>query len=294
MIRPVSTRIAFPRPPATVTFGEGLLLAVRYWLASAPRWILPVVAVAGVNALASWFYGASVAGAPTLEHLVGLAAFGQPLPPDAASVAIVRIATGAAQLVASWWFFANAIAGLRGRATPVAWIVGRGIRAFPASVALVLLTTVPIVPMSPGLGPGATGVAIVFLPLAVAALYLEFRLWFWDIAVFDGEGVGAGLRLSWAISNRALMRIIGWAFGLVPAVILIVVVNQLVIRPLGATSPALGDGLLGGLNAALSAFLTVFATVLYESQRARHRAAEIREPAQVRVLDGSPDAQSPS
>lgn len=180
--------------------------------------------------------------------------------------------------IASWVFYATAIAGLRNRPVTLDSVVVRGLLSLVASILMavvavaaflaLLIVTVIVAVLIPPLG------LILILIEAFSAipviLYLEIRLILTGMAIFDGFGPIEGIKESWRLSNGAVLRLLGWgvmaflvslAFGILAAV---------VSTPLALTSLApLGQGVSAGVTAVASCLTVYMMAVIYESQRAR-------------------------
>ncbi|MCJ7709792.1 MAG: hypothetical protein MUQ32_03080 [Chloroflexi bacterium] len=259
------TSFAFVRSPAFVTIGEGLRIAARYWRSSAERWVLPVLAVALVNGLASWVFGAAALDQASLQALLvpgsdgpGMDASG--LPPLLAG----PLAIGLVTVAAEWFLVANAIAGLRGREISLRWVLTAGLRAFVADmvvasgVVMLVLTALTL---------GAAGLLVLLL-LLPALLYLGVRLQFWTLAIFDGAGISDGLRATWTITRGGVLRVFGWGLAMA-GLGLVVSAFSWVLDLVLAGAPTVVSALGAAAGSTLQAFTAIVLAVLYESQRLR-------------------------
>jgi hypothetical protein len=91
------------------------------------------------------------------------------------------------------------------------YVIERGVRVFVAGLilgvvafgALLLLVIFTVVTM---------GIGFLLWFLAVpAAVYIALRLEFMSLAIFDGFGIIDGMKESWRLSQRSVLRIFGWA-----------------------------------------------------------------------------------
>ncbi len=262
----MSPRIAFTRPPAQVTIGEGLTLAARYWAASVERWVLPVAAVALASGLVTWLFPSSLSDTATLERLLRASINGTPVDPSEMPRLVAGpLAVAIVSLVAGWFLTANAIVGLRNRDVTLGWVVTGGLRSFVANVLLGLVVLSALFPL---LALGAIGVllALALIPLAI---YLSFRVSFWTLAVFDGERISSGFGVSWRITRGAVLRLFGWSLALLPLGIAAAIVQLLVDLLIGSVSPPLGDAVSAGIDTTVTSYSILVLAILYESQRER-------------------------
>ena len=286
----MTTRIVFARPPAQVGIGEGLTVAARYWAASAERWILPVVAIALASGLATWLFPASLSDVATLQRLMRMSVDGSSVDPSEVPRLVAGpLAVSIVGLVAGWFITANAIVGLRGREESLRWVVTGGLRSFAVSL-LTGLTLTAIALSSVFFGPLGGLVLLIAIPVGT---YLLLRLSFWTLAVFDGERVSGGLAMTWTISRRAVLRILGWtlvllAIGLVGTLVQLVVGVALV-----PVSRPLADATSAAADAILTSYSILVLAVLYESQRGRRLPGAAQGPAVPRPELEPPPPPSP-
>ncbi len=256
--------IGFVRSPAFATLGEGVSLAARYWRATWDRWLLAVVAVALVTGLAEWLLGGSVVDQRTVSRALLPGSQGQLDPAELPRLMAGPLAVGAVSLVAGWFLLANAVAGLRGREVTLRWVLPSGLRAFAAGM-IVALAFVALLVFSTGLGPIGLLVMLAVLPVL---LYAALRLVFWNLAVFDGSGIGQGARSSWGLTRNSVLRVLGWELAVVGLGLLVTVVDVLIASAL-ADAPVVASVLASAIDTALQAFTIVVSAILYESQRLR-------------------------
>jgi hypothetical protein len=181
-------------------------------------------------------------------------------------------------LVASWVFYATAIAGLRNRPVTLESVVLRGLLylvagilmavvAFVAILAVTILVVVVTV-LSPPLGVLLI-LLLVFAAIPVA-LYLEARLILTGMAIFDGFGPIEGIKESWRLSNGSVMRLLGWGVMAWLISLAFAILAGVVSTPftLGGLAPV-GQGFSAGVTAVAACLTTYMMAVIYESQRAR-------------------------
>jgi hypothetical protein len=262
----VTTRIAFPRPPAQVTIGEGLTLAARYWAASIERWVLPVAAVALASGLVTWLFPASLADRATLERLMRMSIDGTPLDPSEVPRLVAGpLAVAIISLVAGWFLTANAIVGLRNRDVTLPWVLTGGLRSFVANLMIALAVLSVLLPL---LSLGAIGLLLAMAAIPVA-LYLSFRVSFWTLAVFDGERISSGFGVTWRITRGAVLRLLGWSLALLPLGIAAAIAQVIVDVVVGPASRPLADAFSAGLDTTVTSYSILVLAILYESQRGR-------------------------
>lgn len=261
--------IRFDRHPATITIGDGLAAAFRYWRASWMLWILPVAAMVLVNGLAYVAFGSTTIDPRAFESAgAGTRAF--VMPALAPSVLAGPLAVALVSLVVDWFLTAIAVAGLRGRPITADWVIGAGLRTFVAElltgfVALAVSLVIVVVAVA------APVVLIGLFLLVPIGVYVLIRITFWNLAIFDGAGVLGGFDLAWRISRDSVLRMLGWGIvvallgialtlGTVPFTILFAV----------AGVPVVGTTLAAAVSAPFRAYTMIALAVLYESQRWRY------------------------
>ena len=253
--------IAFARSPAAVTLGEALGLAWRYWLASWERWLLAVVAVGLASGLATLLLGTGRLSQETMAQAIVPGG----IDPTAAPALLAGpLAVGIVTLVAEWFLYANAIAGLRGGDLSLGRILVAGLRTL--AVLLVLTPALLLLFVAIALlGPAGGLLLLAMLPLV---LIVGLRLSFWMLVVFEGRGVVESLQSSWAMSRGALLRIFGWQLALVGLSLITSIVTFVAFAALGAL-PAIPAAISAGVATAFSAWSLIAIAILYESQRLR-------------------------
>ncbi len=260
-------RIPFEASPATVTVGEGLTVAASYLRSTWDLWLLPVVLLAAVDAITAWLFGQAVIDQRVVAERLQAGDDAIGIVGDLLGPAIVGgLITLAASIGAGWVFNAIAIAGLRGRGLDAGWIVGAGLRSLVAgalTVAAGLAVLLPFVLLA-----FATTTPLVLVLGVVPALYIGLRLWFWELAIFDGAGIEAGFRMTLAITSGSVLRVFGWTLaisGIGFLVGLVSTIASLVIQ--GA--PWFASAIDAALQGVIAAYSAVVIAVLYESQRLR-------------------------
>lgn len=265
---------AFDRHPAYITIGDGIGTAGRFLGASWMKW-LPVVLVATVaelavsslfaNDLQSWYY---------VDQYTGRIVWSQDVGSKIGPFVAASAGLGLISLIAGWMFTAIAIAGLRNRPLSISWIVGRGlwtlwssfllgIAAFCAVVAVVIVLAVVAI---------ATGPLVVSAGLAafVVAIWVVIRLIFIPLAIFDGRGPIEGIFESWRLSERSVLRLLGW--GLIVGLITfgMGIVASIASAPFSQSRSTLPAQAISSVTTQIATCFQLFLmAVLYESQRAR-------------------------
>lgn len=255
--------IPFSRSAAWVTIGEGLTLGARYWAATWERWVLAVAAVALTDGLATWLLGSTLLDQATMTQLM-LPGGGGIDPSALPGLLAGPLAVSMVSLVADWFLYANAVAGLRGREVTLGWVLGAGLRTLLllAGVALVLSGVVAILAL---LGPVGLLLMLGAVPVVV---YLAFRLQFWVIGVFDGLGVTAAARSSLEITRRAVLRVVGWWLALM-GLSLVIGAFSAATSILFSALPVVPAVVGSMLSTSFQAFSVIVVAILYESQRLR-------------------------
>jgi hypothetical protein len=164
--------------------------------------------------------------------------------------------------VASWIVTGVVITNLRGRPLTAGYVVERGLNLIAAGILLGLalgaagLVLILLVFMAPPLG------ILAFLAAIPVLIYLEIRLIFISLAVFDGFGPIGAIEEAWRLSRDSVLRLLGW--GLVAGLL------SGAVSAAGSASRApivLAASLT--LSEAASLLLVFLMAMLYESERAR-------------------------
>jgi hypothetical protein len=107
---------------------------------------------------------------------------------------------------------------------------------------------------------------IALIGLVPAAIYVVIRIFFWTLAIFDGAGITDSFRISWRLSEGAVLRMLGWGIGFVLLEFVIGIGVRLVTLPLAGV-PAIAAFVSQLASGALSVFALFGTAILYESQR---------------------------
>jgi hypothetical protein len=270
---------SFSAHPATISVTQGIQDAFGFLVASWRRW-LPIVLLISVFTLVIYAVVYSYIGSTDFRSLYYVDSYTGKIvwEPDAQSrlwslvpplvgLGLVEVVLN---LVATWVFTATAIGGLRGRPMTVSYVVGRGLRVLAAGfllglaaiVALFLLLVIAVATMGIGF--------LLWFAAIPAAIYISMRLAFMSLAIFDGFGVIDGMKESWRLSERSVLRIFGWslmagliglAFGLIAGIV------SAPFSTSGAQS--ISQAVSSCVSATASCLGVFMMAVLYESQRAR-------------------------
>jgi hypothetical protein len=277
---------AFNVHPAYVALGDGIGVAWGYLGATWRSWLPLIVAVGLADLLiglmtnsimptdsTKWFTEDPVTG-----RLVASAEFNAAL----GRIVAAGLLRGLIGLVAGWFVTGIAIAGLRGRPLELGWILGRGVTAFLTSI-LVGLAIVSVVVI----WLVAILISAVFPPLLLVTIpggcvflvWVVVRLIFTTLAVFDGRGVFDALAESWDLSNRSVMRLLGWGFVAWLIGIAFWIATGFVTAAFSAGgAAAVASGLSSAASQVAACFSTFMLAVLYESQGLRRDIMTGAEP----------------
>jgi hypothetical protein len=255
--------IRFDRHPATITLGDGISMASRYLTATWEWWAIPVVALAIVggllNGLATNANNIVIRDVPSSSDLNGLNGF------IGGFLGLGAVLT-VAGVVVGWFYAALAIHGLRGRPITVDWVVGAGLRSLAGSILLAAISIGAFVAFAI-LAVITQGILLIALVgLVPAAIYVVIRFFFWTLAIFDGAGITDSFRVSWSLSEGAVLRMLGWGIAFVLLEFIIGIGVRVVTLPLAGV-PAIATFVSQLANGALSVFTLFGTAILYESQR---------------------------
>ena len=270
---------SFSAHPATLTVTQGIQDAFRYLGASWRRW-LPMVLIVSAGTLVAYAVLYSAVTSDGFRSLYYIDSYsGQVVwAPDAQSRlwsifgagAGLGLLAGILNLVAGWVFTATAISGLRHRPLTLSFVVERGLRVFAAGFILglaavagfVVLVLFTIATMGIGF--------LLFFAAVPAFIYMICRLQFMSLAIFDGFGVIDGMKESWRLSQRSVLRIFGWALMAVLLTIVFSIAGGIASLPFSASGATpIAQAVSSGVSATASCFLVFMIAALYESQRAR-------------------------
>ena len=281
---------AFNVHPAYVSLGDGIQVAWNYLVATWRRWLPVVIVVALLDAIVSSVLSTQVpADMSTLVYTdpeTGRVVFSNGYWQIIGQAVEGGIVGWIVTTVAGWVIAGIAIAGLRARPATAGWIADRGLVAFGAAI-LVFVVMIGVAILC--------GVALIVsaaLPILllitvpgilVAFIWIAIRLAFVTLAAFDGHGAVDSLQHSWNLSQKSVLRLLGW--GVVAWLIGLVftIPAGIVSQLFGSSALAgLGSGLSRGVEMVGSCFTTFMMAVLYESQLQR------REIMAGRAIDPGP------
>ena len=281
--------IPFGRPAAWVTIGEALGLAWRYWTATWDRWVLAVVAVALADGLATALLGETIVDQQVMRDML---AGGTVDPSIVPRLMAGPLALAVVSIVADWFLYANAVAGLRGREVTLGWVLRSGLRVL---VALLLVSLIVTLLASALVLLGAVGLLVLLL-LVVPAAYVAIRCQFWVAGIFDGHTISGALFQSWDLTRGAVLRVLGWGaamFGLsmIVGIAVGIVTGVLAVMPGPMAGIAAAIGSL--VQTAFQAFAVIMIAILYESQRQRRSAQPVIPTPQASYDPNGPEPPPP-
>jgi hypothetical protein len=290
---------AFTVHPADITVSAGLQSAWTYLRGSWQRW-LPVVAVVAVGQML-----VSIVSVNTVSQMFYTDPYSDRLTvnPDwggqVGNLILAYFGLLILGLVASWIFNALAISGLRSRPLTMSWVVERGLLSLLNGLLLGVCAFVAVIVaiIVLAIAGRALGGAAILLWIAalVGFVYVAARLAFTGLSIFDGRGPIEAISESWSLSEKSVLRLVGW--GLLAALVSIAftIVATLVSAPFSSSgSRAIGTLLSGLITVTSSCLLVFFLAVLYESQRARRDINRGGQPAYAAPYGGYGPGQYPA
>jgi hypothetical protein len=277
----------FTAHPATIGVTDGIQVAFAYLQTSWRRW-LPAVAVMAACALVAWAAIMTSIGSvdfssfyytdPSTNRLIWYTGGQERLWSLVSQYLAIELVTAVLGTIAGWVFSATAICGLRNQPLTVPGVVGRGLLSVVAGIAIavvsaiavigVVVATVIVAMIAPPLG--AILLIVELLALIPVALYIAIRLVFVNLAVFDGFGPIEAIRESWRISQRSVLRLLGWGLMGLLLSLGFGIVGSFASAPFSAAGlAAVGQGASTAVTTTGSCLTVFLMAVLYESQRAR-------------------------
>ena len=270
----------FTAHPATIGVTDGVQVAFAYLQTSWRRW-LPAVVVVALCALVAYalllgsidsfdirsFYYVD----PNTNRIVWYSDGQTRLWSLILPFAAVGLITAVLGLIASWVFSATAISGLRNQPLTMSRVISRGLLTLVAGlvIAAAFIGAAIVWLVGTVLAPP---VGILALLVAIpGAIYVEIRLNFLSLAIFDGFGPIEAIRESWRISQRSVLRLFGW--GLMASLLILgfAIVGGIAASVFTATGlAAVGQAASTAVSTTGSCLVVFLMAVLYESQRARH------------------------
>jgi hypothetical protein len=261
--------------PAFITVTQGIQDAFHYLGATWQKWVPVVAAIAVCNFVLYALVGSAGTGQifytdPYTNHVTWQ--------PDASSHIAGLVATALltvfVSVIGSWIYTATAISGLRNRPLTIAGVLERGILTVVAGILIglaiagALIAWILVTVLVPPVG------ILLLLAAIPVGIYLEIRLIFISLAIFDGFGPIDGMKESWRLSNGSVMRLIGWGLMAVLLAFVFSIAGGLVAAPftLGNAAP-IAQALSSLVSAIGSCFSVFMMAVLYESERARKNPA---------------------
>jgi hypothetical protein len=266
----------FNTHPAAVSVTEGVQIAFQFLQTTWRRWLPWVAAVAACSFVLYWLFS-SLANSVYVDDYTNQVVWGPGAAAKAAGAAVAGLVYLAVSLVGGWVFAATAICGLRNRPLTPAYVASRGLLALVAGILIAiaglvaLIAAFMLIVIVFELAP-LVGVVLLLLAILGAipvAIYLTVRIGFYTLAIFDGFGPIEGIRESWLLSQRSVLRMFGW--GLMAYLITagFSIAGSLVALPFSIALPPLGQAISSVITTTASCFTVFMMAVLYESQRAR-------------------------
>ena len=270
---------SFSAHPAMISVTQGIQDAFRFLGASWRRW-LPMVLLISVFTLVIYAVIYSYIGSTDFRSLYYVDSYTGKIvfEPDAQSklwsLVLPGLAIGLVYLilnvVAGWVFAATAISGLRNRPLTIAGVVERGLWTIVAAIMIAIAALFAIIAwVLVAVIAFPIGVLLVFAAVPVG-IYIEIRLIFVSLAIFDGFGPIEGIKEAWRLSNGSVLRMFGWGLMAILITIAFSIAGGLVSAPFTATGAApVAQAMSGAIGLTASCFTVFMMAVLYESQRAR-------------------------
>jgi hypothetical protein len=277
----------FTAHPAVIGVTDGVQVAFAYLQTSWRRW-LPAIAVMAVCVLVAYAVILASIGTVDIKSLYYVDQYTNKLvwyPGGQERLwSLVRqylavgLVTGVLGTIAGWVFAAIAICGLRNQPLTIPGVVGRGLLSLVAGIVIavvavltvigIVVVTAIVVVIVPPLG--AILIIAEVLAFVPVAWYIAIRLVFVNLAVFDGFGPIEAIRESWRISQRSVLRLLGWGLMAFLLGLGFVIVGGLASSPFSATGlAAVGQAASAAVTTTGSCLVVFLMAVLYESQRAR-------------------------
>jgi hypothetical protein len=262
-----------------ISVTQGIQDAFRFLGASWRRW-LPMVLLISVFTLVIYAVIYSYIGSTDFRSLYYVDSYTGKIvfEPDAQSklwsLVLPGLAIGLVYLilnvVAGWVFAATAISGLRNRPLTIAGVVERGLWTIVAAIMIAIAALFAIIAwVLVAVIAFPIGVLLVFAAVPVG-IYIEIRLIFVSLAIFDGFGPIEGIKEAWRLSNGSVLRMFGWGLMAILITIAFSIAGGLVSAPFTATGAApVAQAMSGAIGLTASCFTVFMMAVLYESQRAR-------------------------
>ena len=260
----------FSAHPAAIGITTGVGDAWHFLWASWRKWVPAAAALAALQFVLYLIFVPDFTTFYSYDRYTGRTVFTSGAAERIPQAVAGLVAIGLLGMVVGWVFYAVAIGGLRNRVLAPRQILVRGLLTllsgvliWLAAIAAIVLVAVVIVAAPP--------MAILLIPAAIVLfIYVEIRLIFSGMAIFDGFGPIEGLRESWRLSQGSVLRLFGWGLMAVLLGWAFGVVVGLVATPLTLSGDKGAEqALTYSFQAVTSCFTVFLMAVLYESQRAR-------------------------
>ena len=270
----------FTAHPATIGATDGVQVAFAYLQTSWRRWLPAVVVVALCALVAYAVLLASVDSFdfkslyyvdPNTNRIVWYSDSQARLWSLLVPFVAVELVTVILGLIASWVFSATAISGLRNQPLTMSRVVSRGLLTIVAGLLIAaafigaVIVWIVVTVLAPPVGILALLVAI------PGAIYVEIRLIFLSLAIFDGFGPIEAILESWRISQRSVLRLFGWGLMALLLILGFAIVGGIASSAFSAAGLiAVAQATSTAVGLVASCLIVYLMAVLYESQRARH------------------------
>jgi hypothetical protein len=260
----------FSAHPAAINITGGVGDAWNFLRASWQKWLPAVLVLAALQFVVYLLFVPDLSSLFSYDSYTGRTVWN----PDAADkmppMVVGLLLVAVLGFVVGWVYVAVAIGGLRNRPVTVEQVVVRGLSTLWAGFLLALAALATMVPVAIVLLAAPPLGILLMLAAIVLFIYVEIRLIFFNLAIFDGFGPIAGLRESWRLSQGSVSRLLGW--GLMAFLITMVfsIVSSFISLPLTAMhAQAAAQAISDVVTATGSCFTVFLMAVLYESQRSR-------------------------
>jgi hypothetical protein len=265
----------FSSHPAWVTVGDGMGLAATYLRKTWEWWIVPVVGFAIVGGLLTGFL-TNTALDTNFRDLTTSEQWSQITGLIAPAFGLGAILT-ILGVIATWFYAALAIHGLRGRPVTTDWVLSAGLKSLVGSI-LVGVVAIGLWVAFAILAVVTQGFALIALVgIIPGAMYVGIRLYFWTLAIFDGAGITESFRVSWELSRGAVLRMLGWGLAFAALQFAINIGVGIVRFPFSGL-PSISAFISELVSGVFSVYTLYGAAVLYESQRWRNAPPAAAQP----------------
>lgn len=261
----------FGNHPAAIGISDGIGDAFSYLQTSWRRWLPVVGAIAACTFVMYELAGpVNVGSLYYIDPDTGRLVIRQDATDRLVGLFVIGAVTGVMTSIGSWFFYATAVAGLRNRPLTFSGVIVRGLvtvasglvvlAGFAVAIVGVVLVTVIVPPIG----------ILLILAAIPASIYVAIRLAFLAMAIFDGFGPIAALRESWRLSERSVLRLLGWGLMAFLISMGVGIIANILVAPANDLGPQpLAQAFSEAITTTGSCLTVFIMAVLYESQRAR-------------------------